>query len=778
MYLKYIILLEYVIVTFFINCLFITIPLSVFSQNEYALLIGINHYAPPENYVPSTNIGRLDFKNLDGCINDVNAIYSVITSRFQFSAPNIDTLLDNRATRENILKAMDALFEKCKSGDIALIYYSGHGSRVRNSLSANKADKYDETVVPSDTWKEGIRDIRDKELSKRFNRFLDKKIKLTVIFDCCNSGSISRGPNLVRGKLRYVAEENWDAKDAYLPQVPEKRVGNNFLSLFATQSDKSAQEIIIQEDSASYTYQGAFTHALIEALQQEPENISVADLFIAARGILKNYGLDQEPVIGGSEERKNENLFGTAKGKMNNFSTIAVSDVMNKKVILEGGWALGLHKGNELAYINNDTLYQLKVDEVVGVSKCIASVVKGKTDGIKRGYLFKITNWVSPDVPLINVYIPKSDFSNDDVSKILSVASQLKKTKKFVWLENIRNSSPYVSVFYSQNKSFIKIDTSIAKELKTITVKSVSDLCKIDSSLYFELPISEENADAIRSQLALNFNIRIVDSINLANYTLFGKLGRNNAPAYGFRKMEVSAEDTLESMPISTNCYEIQNNKKELLADSLAKIAQKLSRLRAWLSIIKTPDGSSKSFPFRLQIYNLDKEMIEKESYKIGDSVTFSIVIDSGFYYKKVLPSFVYVFALDQSGTMQLLFPDDETGNSENKLPVYNNGQMKREYTINKSGRIPLPTGTDNYFILATNEVIPNPDRIFNQQGVNSNVISRGISENDYLKNPLYQLLDVGNVDSTIKGSFRDGRLPSKLPSSWTLKKFSYKCTY
>ncbi|MBK8141780.1 MAG: hypothetical protein IPK57_12810 [Chitinophagaceae bacterium] len=50
-------------------------------------------------------------------------------------------------------------------------------------------------MVPSDTWKPGVQDIRDKELAKVYNAFLDKGVKLTVIMDCCHSGSLSRGPN-------------------------------------------------------------------------------------------------------------------------------------------------------------------------------------------------------------------------------------------------------------------------------------------------------------------------------------------------------------------------------------------------------------------------------------------------------------------------------------------------------------------------------------------------------------------------------------------------------
>ena len=97
-----------------------------FSQNQYALLIGINHYSPPTNYKPSTNVGRLNFQDLHGCSNDVMAMYSVIASRFNFKARNIDTLMDDLATRDGILNAMNDLLKKCNSGDIAFIYFHFH----------------------------------------------------------------------------------------------------------------------------------------------------------------------------------------------------------------------------------------------------------------------------------------------------------------------------------------------------------------------------------------------------------------------------------------------------------------------------------------------------------------------------------------------------------------------------------------------------------------------------------------------------------------------------
>ena len=287
------------------------------AQQQRALIIGIDHYAPPPGYTPSTTSGRLIYPNLEGCKNDALAIYSIITSKFGFDPNNIDTLLDESATRDGILNAMKQLLEKSNPGDIAFIYYAGHGSEVKNSLSF-ETDKKDQTIVPENAWQEGIRDIRDKELSKIFNDFIDKKIKLTVIFDCCHSGSISRGPNVSSDKIRFMPMANWDSKDPSKYEIPELRSDGNFLIFSAAQSNENAAE---QMDDQGI-HHGVFTSALIEALNQQSVDASALDIFNSARAIIKSNGKSQEPVIGGIMERQQETLFGIKKGKLSDYSLL------------------------------------------------------------------------------------------------------------------------------------------------------------------------------------------------------------------------------------------------------------------------------------------------------------------------------------------------------------------------------------------------------------------------------------------------------------------------
>jgi hypothetical protein len=293
----------------FLTCKFIFVfYLESFAQEKYALVIGVDHYAPPANYTPTSTTGRLDFPNLEGCKNDALSIVSIINSKFLFPLKNIDTLFDDAASRTGILKGIDNLMTKCKSGDVAFIYYAGHGSQVKNSSSA-EGDGQDESIVPSDTWKENVPDIRDKEIAKICNSFLDKNIRLTMMFDCCHSGSLSRGP-IAPGKFRYIASLNYDVKDPSQPTPPETRMEGNFLIFSAAQDNEFAQE---QTDENNVAH-GAFTLAFIAALNQQSVDASVINLFATTRAILKSNGKKQEPVLAGTLVRQQETLFGLARG--------------------------------------------------------------------------------------------------------------------------------------------------------------------------------------------------------------------------------------------------------------------------------------------------------------------------------------------------------------------------------------------------------------------------------------------------------------------------------
>ncbi|HEX4959000.1 MAG TPA: caspase family protein [Lacibacter sp.] len=735
-----------------------------FAQDKHALIIGIDQYRAPAGY-RSIN-GRSYFQNLKGCKNDANSMYAVLRSRFQFQPGEIDSLFDNSATRQGILEAMNRLLTKCKAGDYAIIYYAGHGSTVKNSLSF-EVDKTDQSIVPSDTWKEGVHDIRDKELSVIFNRFIDKNVKLTVIFDCCHSGSMARGPNLPSLTSRFFPGENWDAKDPTRSLFPEEREGGLFLIMSASQSNELADEMYDGDIP-----HGAFTLALIKAIQQQSVNESALNLFLAARAILKSQGSAQEPVIGGSEERQQQTLFGMQKGTGADYAMIPVTGIIENKVQLQGGFAIGLYAQNELTMFNagGDTLVQLVVDTVTGINSSIASIKKGKPEDIQPGMFFRVTNWVATKKPLLNVYMPSTGVTDSILEQFTKTVQQLKASSFIRWMPVYSKGAPnpYTSVFWNQDRCYIRSGANDAVELVQPTVDSIISYCKKDSALYVELPVTNAQLIAYKAKMAQNKNISIVSDPAQAQYSFYGRIGDKGMPAYGFRKKYITGKDSLESLPLTTDCFELPApGVTKNIADSLYDRITKISKIRGWLNL-ETPDASRNSFGYHLELYNQKtKKRITSGTYKIGDSVTLKLVADAELLAKPEAYSkkyYIYVFAVDQSGAMYLYYPGND-GNVTNQFPKLVNEQPVKEINLIGPYKVPPPSGTDHYFLLACEEPINNAKLIFNQQSIYTGIGTRDTN------NPLSGLLDMGNAN-------KRSSTPEKLAANWSLRTYSFTCTY
>jgi hypothetical protein len=167
-------------------------------------------------------------------------------------------------------------------------------------------------------------------------------------------------------------------------------------------------------------------------------------------------------------------------------------------------------------------------------------------------------------------------------------------------------------------------------------------------------------------------------------------------------------------------------------------------------------------------LFNEDsKKFITGGTYRVRDNVSVRLVVNDDYASYREGIKYVYVFAADKSGRMSLYYPAEGDGNVANRFPKYE-GDRKwiKEVIIYPSYEVGEPIGTDNFFLLTSNEQIPNYEDVFQQNGVNDGIAKRGIDP----KNPLFNLLDMGNAGS--RG------LPSKLPATWTLQKVSMRCTH
>ena len=81
-----------------------------------ALLIGIQDYN--DSHIP----------DLETPLSDVRKIGAILKNRYGFK---VETLLDKKATREAMYKALRQLASTAKANDSVLIYYAGHGDLDR-----------------------------------------------------------------------------------------------------------------------------------------------------------------------------------------------------------------------------------------------------------------------------------------------------------------------------------------------------------------------------------------------------------------------------------------------------------------------------------------------------------------------------------------------------------------------------------------------------------------------------------------------------------------------
>ena len=138
-----------------------------------ALLVGINDYE--------------GINDLNGCLNDVTNMRNVLKTYLGFSNRDIRVLVDDRATKENIIYRLNWMVKNAKSGDFLVFHFSGHGSQIRDREGDELSDRMDELLCPWDmNWDGGY--ITDDDLNAIFKK-LSKNVLLEVFLDCCHSGT-------------------------------------------------------------------------------------------------------------------------------------------------------------------------------------------------------------------------------------------------------------------------------------------------------------------------------------------------------------------------------------------------------------------------------------------------------------------------------------------------------------------------------------------------------------------------------------------------------------
>jgi hypothetical protein len=257
-----------------------------------AVLIGINRY-------------RIPGADLRGCVNDVKNMQSVLTRSYGFKGDDITVLTDFAATKKGIESAIRKLVQGGRKGDVLLVHFSGHGSNVPDD-DGDEADDRDEILCPTDLdWKNPM---RDDWLRKTFDS-MRAGVSLTVITDCCHSGTITRAvqppdaPSIerylpspwdlvavesgrsLRGtvktelrKSKRASRKQRDIVEADLPEV----------LITGCRADQTSADAMI-----GGSFNGALTYNLVAAIGDAQGELSYRQLHDATTAKLKRGRFDQ-----------------------------------------------------------------------------------------------------------------------------------------------------------------------------------------------------------------------------------------------------------------------------------------------------------------------------------------------------------------------------------------------------------------------------------------------------------------------------------------------------
>jgi hypothetical protein len=271
--------------------------------SKFAVIIGINKYDPNLN------------ADLNGCINDAEGMYDILTNTYNFPKDNVRMLTDYRATGESMFERIEWLLSHRVPGDELVLHYSGHGSQVRDRDGDELNDYLDEILCPTDLdWDSPF---TDDEITWCFNKKADG-VFLTFICDSCHSGSITRSignfpsddkieerPRFINPPLDIKARNNSDTlgkhKIGKTLEGPQEHV-----LLSGCRDDQTSSDAYIDG-----RWQGALTSSLIQTIKANPHRDWIA-IHADIIALLNSTGYTQKPQLSGNDSLvKGRSIFGS-----------------------------------------------------------------------------------------------------------------------------------------------------------------------------------------------------------------------------------------------------------------------------------------------------------------------------------------------------------------------------------------------------------------------------------------------------------------------------------
>ncbi|KAK3984181.1 caspase domain-containing protein [Cladorrhinum sp. PSN332] len=324
-------------------------------------------------------------------------------------------------TRDNVVAKLRRVLEEAKPGDFVYVHYSGHGTRRKVDRSTSPAGNL--AFVLFEDNEHGCSYLNGNVLATCFQKMVEKGVLVTLVLDCCYSGSVLRAGTVQGADIRAIdydpavdaasqQDPNPFGSDGALRNahmLPDQWLINpdGYTVLAACGPHEKAWELQIGGGQR----RGALSYFLIEALsalRKSGVELTQQSLYQHLRTSIHASWPQQTPMRYGN---KNFSFF----GKLGIAPSTAFTPVYRTddgRICLSAGEAHGVHKGDEYAVYPLDTP-EGAVDRTSGTSvmvrvgtvRCLTSDLVGAGEAasvvsavkqIKTGWKAKLVTHLSP----------------------------------------------------------------------------------------------------------------------------------------------------------------------------------------------------------------------------------------------------------------------------------------------------------------------------------------------------------------------------------------------
>lgn len=304
-------------------------------KRVFALLVGIDRYDS------STRIPELS-----GCVNDVQALQFYLEGRLRPTDDqlHLKVLTNEQATRQAIIDGFLDHLGQAGKDDIALFFYAGHGSleNAPEEFWHIEPSRQNQTLVCYDSRCKDVWDLADKELSMLIAEVAKNDPHITIILDCCYSGSGTRGDLLSSKSAMLSRRAPMDQRprpfDSFIHSLKDLQ------TLYSERNDwhlPKTRHVLLAacrdiEDAKEYPVEGkirgAFSYFLLDTLQHGNDQLTYIDVFKQVSARLRSRIVNQTPQLSAAKNSDLElSFWGGAITPRPDFFTIRYAPI-------HGGW--------------------------------------------------------------------------------------------------------------------------------------------------------------------------------------------------------------------------------------------------------------------------------------------------------------------------------------------------------------------------------------------------------------------------------------------------------